>query len=152
MSPYLIVNSTLHKKDSEEYFDKWESLFCEFRSNQTWWKRQFYSVFMVRRLLFVLCTVFLIQWPVVQATLAFVLSCIVKTTQQCSFVVVVRPYKTTLAQVPTIISELATLLIFGLVLMSILDQDLMSESSLSQPYSWSDYAFACTVYFAWCVL
>lgn len=111
--PCIIVCSFIGKlsilKHDKEYFGKWGSLFCEFKNNKGFWSTQYYFVFFLRRLGFLLTQVYLNANPYWQGSLNIFGSLV-----QTGFLLCYRPYKENSMLISTIIGEITSTLAISL--------------------------------------
>ncbi|OMJ66271.1 hypothetical protein SteCoe_36945 [Stentor coeruleus] len=97
------------KNKDIEFFDKWGSLYCEFKNDKGFWSTQYYFVFLLRRLEFLLSQVYLNAHPYWQGGLNIFGSIV-----QTGFLIYYRPFDEKIMLFSAIIGEITTTLAIGL--------------------------------------
>ena len=73
----LYENRKAIQEDNTNLLKKYGTMYSEFKTDRAWYTYHYYSVFLVRRMLFVLGLVFLVDYPEVQCNAFIVLSALV---------------------------------------------------------------------------
>ncbi|OMJ80682.1 hypothetical protein SteCoe_19018 [Stentor coeruleus] len=107
--PILIVSGYINylsrsERNHEEFNKKWGSLFAEFKNNKGWFSTQFYTVFCLRRLFYLLSQIYLNSYSYIQNSVNLSSSLI-----QIAFMVYYLPYKENEIMISTLIGEFCTL-------------------------------------------
>lgn len=111
-----IKHRNLLKKQELSQIPQWDCLYTEFSTDKSWLKACFYTIFIVRRLIYALTLVFLHSLPYVQAALTVGHSALVRTRQNLGYVLVWQPNKSRLELYSSLSSELAITAVFSLTL------------------------------------
>lgn len=92
-----------------DFFDKWGSLYCEFKNDKGFWSTQYYFMFLLRRLGFLISQVYLNAKPYWQGGLNIFGSVI-----QIGFLLYFRPYDEKIILFSAIIGEITTIVAIAL--------------------------------------
>lgn len=92
-----------------DFYKKWGSLFCEFKNTRGFFSSQFYTVYFLRRLGFLLSQVYLNTHSYIQGILN-----IFGSFALTIFLIYFRPYKETSMLFSAIVGEVCTTLAMGL--------------------------------------
>jgi len=98
----------LQPSENSDFHKTWGSLFYEFKKNKH--SVQFYSLFLARRLLYVLNSMLMSSFPVAQAVINCFLMLVVFL-----YTVIVQPYSELILQVSNAIAEFGVFLVFLLI-------------------------------------
>ena len=114
-SPFLIAIGGFFSQDKisnpseHEFNQKWGSFFAEFRNNRGFLSTQYYTLFLVRRLLFLASQVYLNSALFVQASLNVIFSFV-----QVLYLIIYTPFTNKLAFASAIGGELVTTIVMAL--------------------------------------
>lgn len=102
---FSFINSFEILKQDKDFFDKFGSLFYEFKNDGGFWSTQYYFVFFLRRFGFLYSQVYLNTSPYWQGSLNIIGSIV-----QTAFLLYYKPYKDTSMLLSTLIGESTTML------------------------------------------
>lgn len=110
VSSFVTISRIIDINDTE-FYNHFGSLFNEFKNNKGFLSSQYYSLFFIRRLTFIILQVFLNDYLIFQACFntAFSLFFVI-------FLFCYRPYKEIIVFISIIAGEICNLLIFGITI------------------------------------
>ncbi|OMJ81592.1 hypothetical protein SteCoe_17901 [Stentor coeruleus] len=101
---------------SQDLMKKWGSFYVEFKINKGFWSSQYYLIYFTRRLIYIICEIYLNQILYLQAGLQIFCSVF-----SLSFLFYYRPFKDLSILISAIISEICVLIVFMLTYFFLFD-------------------------------
>ena len=118
--PLLLVSTRISSSNinegSEEFLQKWGSLYSEFKNDRGYWSSQFYFIYFSRRFAFVLSQIYLNDFQYLQTILNASFSVIVLL-----HLIVYRPFKEPAIMISNFFGELCTTIVMVLCCLFVWD-------------------------------
>ena len=70
------------RNQNKTYLRRFGTMYQDFKTNKEWYMVQYYPIFMIRRLVFVIFIVVLIDYPEIQCNCFILFSCLVSSFSQ----------------------------------------------------------------------